>query len=76
MNNNNNNNTVIIIRFVERCMGSYRGAGEGVEQAGYKQQLNRNVFKCLLKLDSRLQSKMFASKPFHATGAEYEKERL
>jgi len=30
-------------------------------------------FKCLLKLDSQLQSKMFAGRLYHMTGAEYEK---
>jgi len=61
---------------VYEVMRRWTAGGVNVQGGGFKSKVHENIFRCLLKLDFQLQSKVSAGKPFYTTGAEYEKVRL
>jgi len=60
-NNNNNNNLIYIAPYAE-----LQRRWAMVNQAA----VDRNVFRCFLKTESELQSRMFDGRLFQITGAE------
>ena len=60
-NNNNNNNKLIYIAPYAELQRRWATVNQAAE--------NRNVFRCFLKTESELQSKMFDGRLFQITGA-------